>query len=1250
MSKNSEDLFDSDGSEWLEELTQKLTVNSPLNTPVTTPRKAQKTQNTSSRTVKAPVASANEGVSQSVVRVQGSPSRAPKTSPILKKSTPRFPRVPRPNDLKLVWISSSDDEPNDEPETETETDSSEASSLFDNRPGPSRETTVSSVASFPAPARRDRDFLSLPTVTVPKPVFNPNITVSLPQSFGLPSPVSDDPFMSTSVITPSASEVSSPLSFTDVLPSTAPTVSGFNTSQIFPNGEDLHMMRYIIVHDAKTQELFDKPGALVPWGTQFELSRGVLSKKWTWEKVREKVKYFSGKSDEETLHTVGYVMTDRAPPKICRSDIGQEYDREQIAILENRERGLGLMDGLFHGVDKWFGGQIQQTASLMFRNESQKLYFQLHPPEMRRSTRFARKFGSRRVLQIRIHADLLRGDTKKRVMKFLNQKFVLNGRVFAPTPPKESTVYLVEVAEDFERIPRQDLGDSHRMSLGEVLDWHNPMGLNAKQPITKYAARAALALSNTVPALIFEVQNIHFIEDIVAEDNEDPKPKAAKVLTDGCGLINKAALLAIAAALNYPSMPTAVQGRIAGSKGLWTIYPDDKHTSSDTPQIWIRDSQRKIAYPHFNSIPNYASDPPARHYKSLERAHRIFDLCHSALPSLSMTGPMFSLKGQSVLNLWSNGIATETFKDLMEKGLQELIEPLIRWDTQQFGMVALWDAVNKIGKVSHTRTVRLAATKARALGLVGRDYGKDDADDSTDGGYELASTAAASRNEVSGAPFNIYETTLELIQAGFHPARDEILWSSLQKILELALKGAIEKLSIPLPEGSAVQAFVIPDPLGVLKENEIYYRSSIPLKDPTTQTLFNVVTGEVLIGRYPLRVRTDIQKVVAVDIPELEKYKDVIIVPVKPSCDPVLGMVSLMSKCAGGDLDGDELFLIWLKVLVNSFQPLPSVVLPPEDLSINFESEVENLDAFFTRAEQITTPAAQSALIEILLGGLTDSSVGMYDWFHDKAYRTYGYDSPEAIRLAFLFNELLDAPKTGKKLLPTVHDSDNKVGTRLKNALEKQDKSSSTFVFDVLEVFSEKLLKASLEKFNALPKSIPKSSVLLEPYIVAQQLCQTSTVSAAAATNISETSTYISPDSVAKALSVARRSDLRLIERHVDQAYQMFCSKAGSSHDYSSQYPSQTKKKKSKPDLMSEVIVFYAEDIPGLSGTFQNVDEIKASYAYHKGRTFYFAKTVAFRSLCERQVKASSESGAPSLRLFDEMKSLSGGAKRLLQS
>lgn len=60
------------------------------------------------------------------------------------------------------------------------------------------------------------------------------------------------------------------------------------------------------------------------------------------------------------------------------------------------------------------------------------------------------------------------------------------------------------------------------------------------------------------------------------------------------------------------------------------------------------------------------------------------------------------------------------------------------------------------------------------------------------------------------APVSLHEVALELVQAGFHPAKLPTLWLKVRYIVDLTIKSAIEKFRIPLPEGKAVEAFVIP--------------------------------------------------------------------------------------------------------------------------------------------------------------------------------------------------------------------------------------------------------------------------------------------------------------------------------------------------------------------------------------------------------------------------------------------------------
>lgn len=192
-------------------------------------------------------------------------------------------------------------------------------------------------------------------------------------------------------------------------------------------------------------------------------------------------------------------------------------------------------------------------------------------------------------------------------------------------------------------------------------------------------------------------------------------------MTDGCGFINLAALTAITRKMGYESAPTALQGRIDGSKGLWVRHPTD---DSDEPKLWIRDSQNKIKNP------------------TLDRGHRIFELL---APSKASTHIALSM--QSILNLHHNNVPEETIVKLFREGLKEEMMPLLEWDC----MTLLYDAVNKAGGVSGARMVRIAAGASVALGLQRNSWGHDDVDSEESSDREESEPATyTGRNQYSG--------------------------------------------------------------------------------------------------------------------------------------------------------------------------------------------------------------------------------------------------------------------------------------------------------------------------------------------------------------------------------------------------------------------------------------------------------------------------------------------------------------------
>ena len=106
--------------------------------------------------------------------------------------------------------------------------------------------------------------------------------------------------------------------------------------------------------------------------------------------------------------------------------------------------------------------------------------------EKRRSHRLARYLGSRRIIQLRIPDELVMKQLSE-VQSYLSQKFVLCGRIYVPLHAKDSSVYMIETNEDYERQPGSWCGDEHRRPFADVVSWHNPLNLNKNQVIVNFA-------------------------------------------------------------------------------------------------------------------------------------------------------------------------------------------------------------------------------------------------------------------------------------------------------------------------------------------------------------------------------------------------------------------------------------------------------------------------------------------------------------------------------------------------------------------------------------------------------------------------------------------------------------------------------------------------------------------------------------------------------------------------------------------
>lgn len=80
-----------------------------------------------------------------------------------------------------------------------------------------------------------------------------------------------------------------------------------------------------------------------------------------------------------------------------------ELDKEEESLSQDPLSGLGCNS--VH--DDWYGGKVAFTAKLRqgdqdTKKKTSQYYVELNPPELSASTRFMRRWGSRRFLRVRI--------------------------------------------------------------------------------------------------------------------------------------------------------------------------------------------------------------------------------------------------------------------------------------------------------------------------------------------------------------------------------------------------------------------------------------------------------------------------------------------------------------------------------------------------------------------------------------------------------------------------------------------------------------------------------------------------------------------------------------------------------------------------------------------------------------------------------------------------------------------------------
>jgi RNA-dependent RNA polymerase len=195
----------------------------------------------------------------------------------------------------------------------------------------------------------------------------------------------------------------------------------------------------------------------------------------------------------------------------------------------------------------------------------------------------------------------------------------------------------------------------------------------------------------------------------------------------------------------------------------------------------------------------------------------------------------------------------------------------------------------------------------------------------------------------------------ELLQAGFKT--DKVQEPFVANLLSLwrswSLKLLKEKARIPVDKSAFVLGCV--DETSTLRGHFIATEGSsdkdisklpqifLQVSDSKIYNKTHVVKGLCVVGRNPSLHPGDIRVVEAVDIPGLHHLKDVVVFP-STGDRPVPNMLS------GGDLDGDDFFVIWEPTLLPEIWNHPAMnYTSPSPETLDREVNVDDLRDFFVK-------------------------------------------------------------------------------------------------------------------------------------------------------------------------------------------------------------------------------------------------------------------------------------------------------------
>ncbi|KKY33689.1 putative rna-dependent rna polymerase [Diaporthe ampelina] len=326
---------------------------------------------------------------------------------------------------------------------------------------------------------------------------------------------------------------------------------------------------------------------------------------------------------------------------------------------------------------------------------------------------------------------------------------------------------------------------------------------------------------------------------------------------------------------------------------------------------------------------------------------------------------------------------------------------------------------------------------------------------------------------LGGLPDSTEDIMSFLVDGGFEPMQLKFLQDLVFQTQKRRGDAMKDELHIKIPKST--YAYMLVDFQGILQPNEVHLCFSSKFDDGTNE-LSDLDGIDVLVGRCPAHLPSDIQKVRATFKPELRHIRDVIVFSSK-------GDVPLAAKLSGGDYDGDKAWVTWLPELVSNFQNAD--VPPKPDFSPYIEKDKDTLgDLRRLCGEEHYVDAMMAKAIRF---SLRPKFLGPCTSFKDKlSYQLNSLSDERIVKLSWLLSELADQPKQG---ILFGRDEwrrfrDDVVGTRrhLSTPLYKGSNASRSVgpgakhIIDFLTYTAKSVIDAVLEDLHQFMRRSPAST------------------------------------------------------------------------------------------------------------------------------------------------------------------------------